>query len=53
VLLAPEVMPVGFAIKELIVGDCGLFPVDEADDPQPISPTQASRTRTSVVLFRR
>ena len=51
VLVAPELMPVGFAAKEVIVG-CAPFPGDEVDVPQSISPTQASRTNTRVVFFR-
>lgn len=48
VLLAPEVMPVGFAAKELTVGvGCELVPPDEDDDPQPMSPAQANRTTAS------
>ena len=53
VLLAPELIPVGFAAKELIAGiDCGLFPVDDVDAPQAARPTQVRRTRARVVCFR-
>lgn len=52
VLLAPEFMPVGLAEKDVIVGiDCELFPPDEGDDAQPVSPAQAKRTMASSVLF--
>ncbi|HYB76885.1 MAG TPA: hypothetical protein VEE85_01680 [Candidatus Bathyarchaeia archaeon] len=52
VLLAPELMLVGPAAKELTVGaDCELFPPDELDDPQPMSPAQ-SRATASTALFR-
>jgi len=52
VLLAPELIPVGFAAKELIAGvDCGLFPVGDVDAPQAARPTQVRRTRARVVCF--
>ena len=47
VLLAPEFMVVGSAVKEVIVGLEG-FPGGEPDEviaPQPASPTQANRRR--------
>jgi hypothetical protein len=49
VALAPEVMLVGFAVKELIAGP-ELFPDDEFDElvPQPSSAAPASRIRPSV-----
>ena len=49
VLLAPELMLVGFAVKEVITG-LEPFPeeaLDEVDAPQPASPAQANRIRTS------
>ena len=52
VLLAPELMPVGLAAKELIAGiDCRPFPVAEVDAPQAARPTQVRRTRARVVCF--
>jgi len=47
VLLVPEFMLVGFAVKEVIVG-AEPFPEDELDElvPQPSSPTQTARIRT-------
>ena len=53
VLLVPEFMLVGFAVKEVIVGTepfpgDELVPVDELDEPQPASPRQANRMRTSA-----
>jgi hypothetical protein len=53
VLLAPEVMAVGSAVKEAIVGAEAFpgeeAPGDEADEPPPQSarPKQANRMRTS------
>jgi len=49
VLLVPEFMLVGFAVKEVIVGT-EPFPGDELDElePQPASPRQADRMRTSA-----
>lgn len=49
-LLDPEVMLVGFAAKELIVGPEPL-PEDDADElePHPASPTQADRI---IVIMR-
>jgi len=46
-LLVPELMLVGFAVKEVIVGT-EPFPEDEFDVlvPQPSNATQAARTRT-------
>ncbi len=50
VLLAPELTLVGLAIKEPIVGRVW-FPAEELEaPPQPASPTQADRSRVSVVL---
>lgn len=49
VLLVPERMLVGSAVKEVIVGT-EPFPggaLDEVIDPQPASPAQANRMRTS------
>jgi hypothetical protein len=52
VLLAPELIPVGLAAKELIAGiDCGPFPVDDVDAPQAARPTQVRRTTARVVCF--
>jgi hypothetical protein len=47
VLLVPEFMLVGFAVKEVIVG-AEPFPEDELDElvPQPSGPTQTARLRT-------
>ena len=43
VVLAPELMPVGLATKEVIVGaDCAPFPGDKLEDPQPVSTMPAS-----------
>ena len=50
VLLVPEFMLVGSAVKEVIVG-MESFPVGELDEvvePQPASPIQANRIRTSA-----
>jgi hypothetical protein len=49
VLLAPEFMLVGFAVKEVIAGLEPLpdEPLDEVDAPQPASPAQANSIRTS------
>ena len=49
VLLAPEFMLVGSAVKEVIDGmePFPEDPVDEVDAPQPASPAQAKRMRTS------
>jgi hypothetical protein len=51
VLLVPELMLVGLAVKEVIVGPES-FPGGELDEgaepPQPDSPTQANRIRTSA-----
>ena len=50
VLLVPEFMLVGTAVKEVIVG-AESFPegeLDEVGEPQPASPTQPNRTRTSA-----
>ena len=51
VLLVPELMLVGLAVKEVIVGPES-FPEGELEEdvepPQPDSPTQANRIRTSV-----
>jgi hypothetical protein len=44
-LLAPEFMLVGDAIKDVTFG---ADPLDEVAAPQPTSPTQASRARTSA-----
>jgi hypothetical protein len=43
VLLVPEFMLVGFAVKEVIVGP---DPFDDELVPQPSNPTQTARTRT-------
>jgi hypothetical protein len=47
VLLVPEFMVVGFAVKEVTVG-AEPFPEGELGEaaPQPTSPTQANRMRT-------
>lgn len=53
VLLVPEIMLVGSAVKEVIVGT-EPFPeggLDEGIDPQPASPAQANRMRTSEQRF--
>ena len=47
VLLAPELMPVGLAVKEAMAGIVPLSDV-EFDDPQPDNPIKISRTRTSA-----
>ena len=47
VLLVPEIMLVGSAVKEVIVGTES-FPGGELDEPQPASPTQANRMRASA-----
>jgi hypothetical protein len=47
VLLVPELMVVGFAVKEVIVG-VGPFPGAALVEPQPTSTTQTDRTRTSA-----
>jgi hypothetical protein len=51
VLLAPEFMVVGSAVKAVIVGPES-FPEGELDEvvepPQPASPTQANRIRSSA-----
>jgi len=53
VLLAPELMPAGFAAKELIAGiACGPFAAGDVEAPQAARPTQVSRTRATVVCFR-
>lgn len=54
VLLEPEVIVVGRAINEVIVGTEG-FPEDEPDDviaPHPASPRQASKKRTRAQRLR-
>jgi hypothetical protein len=44
VVLAPALIPVGLATKEVIVGaDCALFPEDKLEDPQPVSTMPASK----------
>ena len=50
VLLAPEFMPVGFAVKESIAG-AEPFSEVELVEPQLVSPTLASRMRTSAQIF--
>jgi len=48
VLLVPEFMLVGFAVKEVIIG-AEPFPEDEFDEvpeAQPVGPTQTNRVRT-------
>lgn len=48
VLVVPELMLVGFAAKDVIVG-AEPFPVGELDEvaaPQPARPTQANRVKT-------
>jgi hypothetical protein len=49
VLLAPELMLVGFAVKEVIAGleSFPEDPLDAVDAPQPASPAQANRMSTS------
>ncbi len=47
VLLVPEFIVVGAAVKEVIVG-AESFPGDEVGDPQPDSPEQANRMRASA-----
>lgn len=47
VLLVPEFMLVGAAVKEVIVG-ADSFPGDELGVPQPASPKQANITRASA-----
>jgi hypothetical protein len=48
VLLLPELMLVGSAVKEAIVG-ADSFPVGEVVEPQPVSSTQINRiVRTSA-----
>jgi hypothetical protein len=55
-LLAPELIVAGFAVKELIVGTAP-FPgdepdeLDEPDEPQPANPAQANRARNSAQRF--
>lgn len=51
VALVPEFMFVGLAENEVMVG-MSSFALDEVEDPQPASPAQASRTRTSTLFFR-
>jgi hypothetical protein len=46
-LLAPEFMPVGLAMNEVITG-LEAFPVDELDEPHAAIPTQASRRSPRV-----
>jgi hypothetical protein len=51
VLLAPEVMLVGFAVNALIVGTPPVPPVDLFEltvPPQPINPAQANRRTASA-----
>jgi hypothetical protein len=48
VLLAPELILAGFAAKELIVGPEDLPPEEFEAPPQPASPIQAERRRSSV-----
>ena len=52
VLLVPEFMLAGDAVKDVIVGR-ELFPegaFDEVDEAQPAKPTQANRVRTSAQI---
>jgi hypothetical protein len=52
VLLAPELISVGFAAKELIAGiDCGPFPVGDVDAPQLARPAQVRRTSATMPCF--
>jgi hypothetical protein len=51
VLLAPEFMLVGFAVKELMAGTES-FPVGEVE-PQPINATPANRTMAITASARR
>jgi len=52
VLLAPELIAVGFAVKEEIAGIVGeLFTEDELTPPQPASARQASNMTTSAAAF--
>jgi hypothetical protein len=52
VLLAPELMLAGFAVKEAMAG-AEPFPGGEPDvfDPQPASPAQINRVSTSAQRF--
>jgi hypothetical protein len=50
VLFAPEFMPVGLAVKEVIVGTAP-FSGGGLDEPQPASPTQANKMRASAQRF--
>ena len=47
VLLAPGLIPVGLAVKELMAGIVPLFD-GELDEPQPGNPTQTNTIRTSA-----
>ncbi|HXX00483.1 MAG TPA: hypothetical protein VEJ00_04660 [Candidatus Acidoferrales bacterium] len=47
VLLAPELIPAGLAVKEVIAGIVALFGA-ALDEPQPDKPAQINRMRASA-----